>query len=113
MSDPTADETDEIAEILADPERDTETCILDLEPNGDDQGVSAESAPPATSASATSASPHPVNETEVSTDKTLTTPMPNRLRCARSPLSQPRRRCPHLSLKSKGRFPLTHSNLLT
>ena len=32
------------------------------------QGDSAESAPPATSASATSASPHPVNETEVSTD---------------------------------------------
>ena len=59
-------ETNEIAEILADPDRDTD--ILDSDPLDGDQGDSAESAPPATSASATSASPHPVNETEVSTD---------------------------------------------
>ena len=51
MSDPTADETDELAEILADPDRDTD--ILDSDPLDGDQGDSAESAPPATSASNT------------------------------------------------------------
>ena len=66
MSDPTADETDEIAEILADPDRDTD--ILESDPPDGDQGDSAESAPPATSASPTSASPVPVDETEDPTD---------------------------------------------
>ena len=69
MSDPTADETDELAEILADPDRDTDILNSDL----GDQGDSAESAPPATSASPTSvsptsASPVPVDETEDQTD---------------------------------------------
>ena len=40
MSDPTADETDELAEILADPYRDTDILNSDL----GDQGDSAESA---------------------------------------------------------------------
>jgi hypothetical protein len=64
MSDPTADETDELAEILADPDRDTDILNSDL----GDQGDSAESAPPATSASPTSASLGPVDETESLTD---------------------------------------------
>ena len=66
MSDPTADETDELAEILADPDRDTD--ILNSDPSDGDQGDSAESAPPATSASPTSASPVPVDETEDQTN---------------------------------------------
>ena len=64
MSDPTADETDALAEILADPDRDTDILNSDL----GDQGDSAESAPPATSASPTSESLGPVDETESLTD---------------------------------------------
>ena len=66
MSDPTADETDDFAEILADPDRDAD--ILNSDPSDGDQGDSAESVPPATSASPTSASPVPVDETEDPTD---------------------------------------------
>ena len=61
------DEIDEVAEILADPEGDTDVLNSDLD-NGD-QGVSAVSAPPATSASgATSASPIVVDAVTILAD---------------------------------------------